>query len=415
MKNNTKNFIWNLLGTGINAFNSLFFLILITRINGVEDAGIFTLGFSTACLFFYIGVYSGRVFQVTEKDDISSLEFIVSKSITCLCMLIVSILFVLFNHYSVLKSGIILLLCIYKMLEAFSDVFYGILQKKELLYKTGISLTIKNVVNLISLFIIDRITNNVILSILSMIIFNLLVLIFYDIKESLKYIDFKKKIRKENIIKILKNGFYPFLASFLSLYIINTPKYAIDNFWTDDVQTIFGIIVMPATVISLFAQFIVYPFLNNINKFIKNKEILNLKKLVFKILLIVGIFGILSIIIAYFLGIPVLSFIYGVELEDYKNCLMIILIGAIFTAFVYILSSILISIRTLKQQVVIYSIIAVISYFISNLFVKKSAVMGASISYFTSVFLLYILFYGLYRIVLKKESDKNEHNLYFKR
>lgn len=406
MKNNTKNFIWNLLGTGINAFNSLFFLILITRINGVEDAGIFTLGFSTACLFFYIGIYSGRIFQVTEKDDISSLEFIVSKSITCLCMLIVSILFVLFNHYSVLKSGIILLLCIYKMLEAFSDVFYGILQKKELLYKTGISLTIKNVVNLISLFIIDRITNNVVLSILSMIIFNLLVLIFYDIKESLKYIDFKEKIRKENIIKILKNGFYPFLASFLSLYIINTPKYAIDNFWTDDVQTIFGIIVMPATVISLFAQFIVYPFLNNINKFIKNNELLNLKKLVFKILLIVGIFGILSIVIAYFLGIPVLSFIYGVELEKYKNCLMIILIGAIFTAFVYILSSILISIRTLKQQVVIYSVIAVISYFISNLFVKKSAVMGASISYFTSVFLLCILFYVLYQITLKREGKK---------
>lgn len=406
MKNNTKNFIWNLIGTGINAFNSLFFLILITRINGVEDAGIFTFGFSTACLFFYIGIYSGRIFQVTEKEDISSLEFIVSKSITCLCMLIVSILFVLFNHYSLLKGGIILLLCIYKMLEAFSDVFYGILQKKELLYKTGISLTIKNIVNLILLFVIDKITNNVILSILSIIIFNLLVLIFYDIKESLKYIDFNKKIKKENIIKILKNGFYPFLASFLSLYIINTPKYAIDNFLKDNVQTIFGIIVMPATVVSLFAQFIVYPFLNNINKFIKNKEIDNLKKLVFKILLIVGMFGILSAIIAYFFGIPVLSFIYGVELRNYKNCLIIILIGAIFTAFVYILSSVLISIRTLKHQVIIYCVIAVISYFISNLFVKKMAVMGASISYFVSVFLLYILFYGLYKIVLKKESDK---------
>ena len=406
MKNNTKNFIWNLIGTGINAFNSLFFLILITRINGVEDAGIFTFGFSTACLFFYIGIYSGRIFQVTEKEDISSLEFIVSKSITCLCMLIVSILFVLFNHYSLLKGGIILLLCIYKMLEAFSDVFYGILQKKELLYKTGISLTIKNIVNLILLFVIDKITNNVILSILSIIIFNLLVLIFYDIKESLKYIDFNKKIKKENIIKILKNGFYPFLASFLSLYIINTPKYAIDNFLKDNVQTIFGIIVMPATVVSLFAQFIVYPFLNNINKFIKNKEIDNLKKLVFKILLIVGMFGILSVIIAYFFGIPVLSFIYGVELRNYKNCLIIILIGAIFTAFVYILSSVLISIRTLKHQVIIYCVIAIISYFISNLFVKKMAVMGASISYFVSVFLLYILFYGLYKIVLKKESDK---------
>ena len=30
-----KNFIWNVLGTGLNAFNSLFFMIIVTRINGI--------------------------------------------------------------------------------------------------------------------------------------------------------------------------------------------------------------------------------------------------------------------------------------------------------------------------------------------------------------------------------------------
>ena len=33
-----KNFIWNILGTGFNAFNSLFFMIAVTRINGVDNA-----------------------------------------------------------------------------------------------------------------------------------------------------------------------------------------------------------------------------------------------------------------------------------------------------------------------------------------------------------------------------------------
>ena len=31
-----KNFIWNTLGTGLNAFNSLFFMIIATRVNGVD-------------------------------------------------------------------------------------------------------------------------------------------------------------------------------------------------------------------------------------------------------------------------------------------------------------------------------------------------------------------------------------------
>ena len=38
-----KNFIWNTLGTGLNAFNSLFFMIIATRINGVEKAGVFSI------------------------------------------------------------------------------------------------------------------------------------------------------------------------------------------------------------------------------------------------------------------------------------------------------------------------------------------------------------------------------------
>ncbi len=42
-----KNFIWNTLGTGFNAFNSLFFMIIATRVNGVSQAGIFSIAFST--------------------------------------------------------------------------------------------------------------------------------------------------------------------------------------------------------------------------------------------------------------------------------------------------------------------------------------------------------------------------------
>ena len=39
-KNLKKNTIWNIIGTGINAFASLFFMIIATRINDVYEAGI---------------------------------------------------------------------------------------------------------------------------------------------------------------------------------------------------------------------------------------------------------------------------------------------------------------------------------------------------------------------------------------
>ncbi len=64
-----KNFIWNLVRTCLNSFNSLFFLIIVTRINGIHDAGIFSIAYSTALILYTIGLYSGRLCQVTDIEN----------------------------------------------------------------------------------------------------------------------------------------------------------------------------------------------------------------------------------------------------------------------------------------------------------------------------------------------------------
>ena len=132
------NFIWNIIGTTTNALNSLFFMIAITRINGLEDAGIFTIAFSTACILYMIGIYAGRIYQVTENNDkISDTDYIVNRLISSGAVIIIVILFVIFKGYNLYKSTIFVALSTYKALEAISEVFYGILQKNDLLNIVG--------------------------------------------------------------------------------------------------------------------------------------------------------------------------------------------------------------------------------------------------------------------------------------
>ena len=89
-----KNFLWNVIGMTCNCFNSLFFMILITRINSMDDAGIFTLSFSIACLVYYIGTYEGRVYQVTNvNDSITDSDFIIHRAITCVMMVFISLMY----------------------------------------------------------------------------------------------------------------------------------------------------------------------------------------------------------------------------------------------------------------------------------------------------------------------------------
>lgn len=403
MDNTKKNFIWNMIGTTINAFNSLFFMIMATRINGIDDAGIFTFAFSTALLFNIIGVYSGRVYQVTDKTEATDKDFIISKVITCFVMLTVSILFVLVNNYSFYKSSIILLLCFLKMLEAFSETIYAIFQRKDSLYLTGISLTLKSLINLFIFFIIDLLTHNLVIAIIGMIITYGLIMIFYDYINIKKKIDIQKEYKKERIITILKKGFGAFIISFLTLYLINSSKYVIDYLLVEKYQTIFGILLMPATVILLFTQFIIHPFLNLITDCVHDKKYDELKKIIFKFLGVMILFGIVVIIVAYFLGIPVLELIYGISLNDYKKGFMVIMIGGVLYGMSSILSSILIAMRHLNIQIIIYSVVAivitVIEYFLINIY----GVMGACYAYFIMTFIVLIMFLVATFIFIKRD------------
>ena len=51
-----------MLGTTFNTFNSLFFMMIVTRVNGLEDSGVFTLAVYFTCLFCLIGGYEGGVY-----------------------------------------------------------------------------------------------------------------------------------------------------------------------------------------------------------------------------------------------------------------------------------------------------------------------------------------------------------------
>ena len=105
----------NMLGMTFNSFNSLFYMVIVTRINGTDEAGIFTLAFSVACLVFYIGTYAGRVYQVTDSNKIiSTSDYVAHRLIAFAVLVIASITYSVIMGYSGQKLIVVLLLCLLK-------------------------------------------------------------------------------------------------------------------------------------------------------------------------------------------------------------------------------------------------------------------------------------------------------------
>lgn len=400
-----KNIIWNAIGSTISSFSSLFFLIIVTRINGLDEAGIFTYSFSTACILYTIGVYYGRAYQVTENDNYSDTDYIYNRITTCILMLVAAVIFLLIKNYSGYKTTILFLLCLFKSVEAFSECIYAIIQKKNKLENVGKSMTLKTIIGLTIFIVSDLITKNIIISIFSIIFVNIIFVLFYDKKNAGK-LEISKFNKKTNE-KLLKAGLYTFGFSLLSIYVINASKYAIDGRLSDDMQAIYGIIIMPATIMSLFSQFIIQPYLLNLKNRLKDNDFRGFINATIKIMTFMLIIGIIAIIGAYLIGLPVLEMVYGVSLKLYKLDFLIIMIGSLFYGYTVLMSLLLITMRKTFSQFIILLITSIIALFLSNYFVINYDLGGASIAYALIMFIEFIMYLIMMIYYFKKLKVNN--------
>ena len=122
--------IWNAVAGIINAGEAVVILAVVSRVNGLRDAGVLTLAFSLANLFMTIGKFGVRNYQIAhEGDDFSFITFLKLRVITVSMMFLVSIGYTLYyfvtGQYVMEKCAVILFVCLWYAVEAFEDVFAG--------------------------------------------------------------------------------------------------------------------------------------------------------------------------------------------------------------------------------------------------------------------------------------------------
>ena len=396
-----KNFLWSTIGSLIFGFTSLFFMIITTRINGVDIAGSYAYAFAIACTLCTIGSYAGKVFQVTETNsDISDCDYIYNHLFTCFIMIIFSVLFCIVTRPNMLKVMLIIILTLYRSVDVMIDSLHAIIQRNGELYKVGVSMFIRTIVLVLIFTVIDYFTNSIIISCSALVILNILFCLFVDLNNAKRFIK-KNSFNNKNNIYLLKSGFTLFCYSFLSVYVINMPKYSIEYYSTNEVQAIFGIIIMPASFLALASNYIIQPFLNKITEYIKNDDNLLLIKLIKKLILSIVLIGILAIIVCYFIGIPILQLVYGISLESQRNNLIIILIGSIFYSIVILISSVYVAMRKNNMQLILLIVTSVFAVICSFMLTNRYNLLGASLSYSIIMIFQFIAYIITFRFYMK--------------
>ena len=178
--------VWNIMSSGLNSVVSMFLLLVVTRVSGVVDAGIFSLGFSTSQMMLTIGNYGMRNYQATDIENKYSFGiYRSSRIITNILMLGATVVFVLFKGYYLEKAMITILLCILKATDAIDDVFGGYYQKNGRLDMSGKIMSIRIVSYVVGFCVVLLMTKNLVISCCIAIVISGIVLfgLIYSTKE----------------------------------------------------------------------------------------------------------------------------------------------------------------------------------------------------------------------------------------
>ena len=410
MQAQKKDYIWNSIGSFLQSAISPILLIVITRLNGVGDSGLFSFAMSLSVVFWAISLWGGRTYQVSDvKKEFSSGDYIVVRFISSLIVAVFSISFCILSGYDLIKTELIMVLVSFKILESIADSMYGVLQIHNKLYIVGISLTMKSVFGFIIFAIVDILTKNIVYGALSIFIVNIAVVIFYDIPW-MKHVE-SVGLTKKNIMqagKIMKKTAEVFVVVFLTMFSLNIPRYFLDKYHYDQIGY-FGIMAMPITLLTLFISFVLQPNVVNLSELLKKKKIKEFTKIVSKIDFITFTLGILFVVSSYLIGVWVLNTVFGIDINNFRIDLTIMVIGAVANAFVSIYVNLLIILRRFKGQfytLLVTNILAVILsvYLIDRLAMLGSVLVFMIISFLQAAILLFIYKRSLKNVIMLSED-----------
>ena len=159
---------------------------------------------------------------------------------------------------------------------------------------------------------------------------------------------------------------------------------------------------MPAFVINLFSEFIFKPLLTQIAHLWNTQNYSAFQKLMKSFVGYIFLITILVITISWFIGVPILSFVYGVDISSYKWELTILLTAGGFSAAVYLFYNMLTYMRKQKIIMINYFVAALSITALTYFMTARWNITGAAYSYLITEIVLMMGMMGSIRYYLKR-------------
>ena len=381
----TRDFIWNTVGVGAWGMVFPILTIIATQLVGAEQAGMFSMAFVTGTLLMILANFGVRTYQVSDVNEKHTfMDYQINRWITCVVMVAVGAIYCQIRGYDSTMFYISIGVYLYRMVDGLADVYEGRLQQVDKLYLAGVSQALRSVAALVVFSILLLITRNMIVACIGMAIAAAATFVVVTFPLTLLETPKERSWSAASIGQLFKNCAPLFVALFLYAVIDNMPKFVMEGTLSYDNQLYFNALYFPAQGILLTVQLVYKPLL------VRMANVWNdpAKRRRFD-LIILG--TVVNVGIMAWIGIPIMSFLYGIDFEQFRGLSYIMLAAGGVTAAIDFLYQTITIMRRQKDVTKLYVITLGFSLFVPTLLVIFTGLPGAVIGYLIVMTLLFVL------------------------
>lgn len=401
--------LWNAAGSAVYAFSSFLMLLIVVRVCGEVEAGIFSMGYAIAQLMLTVGVFESTTYFATDAGNrFSHAQYLAFKLATCALMAGASVFYVMSFHFDAHKAAVAYALCAYRLFEAVAQYWYGAFQKAERLDLGGFSTVWRSLISIALFTGVLLFTDDVVSALVAATASEVVWIAAYDIP------------RLRRIVRVGRPDFSPkplgglfwaclplFVSSFLATYLGNICKYAINDVGTEAMQATFNILFMPAFVINLFLIFFMRPSLTKLAKLWMERDLRPFARILARLLGLAAVITIGVEAVCALAGIPLLELFYGVDLGGRRAELLVVMLGGGFLSASNVFYNALVVIRSQHAVLAGYLIAIAAASCIAVPLVARFAVMGACAAYAASCAVLFAAFAAIFAFCMKRQLKKD--------
>lgn len=407
----SRDFVWNSIGQGAWGMVFPILTIVVTQLSGVERAGMFSFAFVLANLLYILANYGVRTYQVSDLDEYHSFaDYQVNRFATCIIMMVAGLIICGMAGFQGEMATMCLAIFAYKALDALGEVYEGRLQQVDKLYLGGISLAIRSGAAFVLFAIFLLATGNLGIASIAMAIAAAATFLFITFPLTMFETPRSTPPSMRSIKMLFRECFPVFLALFLYALVDNMPKFVMQGASLPyDNQLYFNVLYFPAQAILITVQLIYRPLLVKMaNVWSDASRRARFDLIIVAMCAVIVAITVIGVLFMNWIGIPLMSFFYGLDFTPYKRLSFIMLAAGGVTAAIDFLYQVITILR--RQQVVLglYLIAFGFSLFVLVLMTTMMGLQGAIVGYLIVMAILLILLvreYVVQRIKLAKKPS----------